>query len=230
MSNNNLPFIIIVLSFLLFVNITSVNNKNNMLPHTSINKPIVEDSLLKNKSSVNSLMDNKLDFIFGNPNGNQEIIAFIDVTSPACKDSFPVLETLTSLNPNLKVVIKLLPVLSSDSVLASRYLIIANSINPLNAKIFLASLLSSDVPLNPDIIKLYFMSSGFNDTAFDDFTLNKLLDNSNIDNYLYFTRSLATELNVKAIPVFIVNNKIFAGEQNVDYFNKILKESKNVKN
>lgn len=61
----------------------------------------------------------------GNPRGNLTIVEFFDARCGYCKQLHPAMEALLRRDPNIRVVLKDLPVLGPGSVLASRALLAA---------------------------------------------------------------------------------------------------------
>nr|WP_305123378.1 DsbA family protein [Roseomonas sp. GC11] len=61
----------------------------------------------------------------GNPRGDLTIVEFFDARCPYCKALHPTLAELIQLDPNLRVVMKDLPILGPASVVASRALLAA---------------------------------------------------------------------------------------------------------
>lgn len=63
------------------------------------------------------------DPIRGNPQGNVTLVEFFDARCGYCKQMHPAMEALLRRDPNLRVVLKDLPILGPNSVLASRALL-----------------------------------------------------------------------------------------------------------
>lgn len=58
--------------------------------------------------------------VIGNPNGNVTIVEFTDYQCPYCKAAEPRLQALLKEDPNVRLVVKEFPILTKESVTASR--------------------------------------------------------------------------------------------------------------
>lgn len=72
-----------------------------------------------------ALLDDGVSFVAGNPKGDVTIVEFFDYRCPYCKQVVPALQALIKEDPKLRVVLKELPVLGPDSVVAARAAIAA---------------------------------------------------------------------------------------------------------
>jgi len=58
--------------------------------------------------------------VLGNPRGDVAVIEFFDYTCPFCKAVEPRLETLLKSDKNVKVILKEFPILTSESLVATK--------------------------------------------------------------------------------------------------------------
>ncbi len=72
-----------------------------------------------------ALFRDAADPVKGNPQGSLTIVEFFDARCGYCKQLHPAMEALVRRNPDLRVVMKDLPILGPNSVLASRALLAA---------------------------------------------------------------------------------------------------------
>lgn len=72
-----------------------------------------------------ALFRNTGDPVKGNPLGDVTLVEFFDARCGYCKQLYPAMEALIRRDPNLRVVMKDLPILGPNSVLASRALLAA---------------------------------------------------------------------------------------------------------
>jgi protein-disulfide isomerase len=76
-------------------------------------------------ASADALFRNAADPIKGNPQGDVTIVEFFDARCTYCKALYPTMQTLLQRDRNIRVVLKDLPILGPNSVLASRALMAA---------------------------------------------------------------------------------------------------------
>lgn len=72
-----------------------------------------------------ALTRNPVDVVRGNPRGDVTVVEFFDVRCGFCRQMTPVLEELVRRDPRVRLVLKDLPILGPNSVLAARALIAA---------------------------------------------------------------------------------------------------------
>ena len=72
-----------------------------------------------------ALFENPADPVIGNPHGKVTIVEFYDVRCPYCRRMRPAIKTLIARNPDLRIVMKDLPILGPASVLGARALLAA---------------------------------------------------------------------------------------------------------
>lgn len=63
--------------------------------------------------------------VAGNPQGDVSVVAFFDYNCPYCRKDIPALAKLMAADPNLRLVLKELPVLGPDSEAAARVVLAA---------------------------------------------------------------------------------------------------------
>jgi protein-disulfide isomerase len=76
-------------------------------------------------SRADALFRDPADPVRGNPDGDVTIVEFFDARCSYCKQMHPAMEALLRRDPNVRVVMKDLPILGPNSVLAARALLAA---------------------------------------------------------------------------------------------------------
>jgi protein-disulfide isomerase len=76
-------------------------------------------------AQADALFRDPADPVKGNPRGDVTLVEFFDARCGYCKQLHPTMEALIRRDPNLRVVMKDLPILGPNSVLASRALLAA---------------------------------------------------------------------------------------------------------
>jgi protein-disulfide isomerase len=74
---------------------------------------------------ADALLRNAADPVKGNPQGNVTLVEFFDARCGYCKILHPTMQQLLQADPNIRVVMKDLPILGPNSVVASRALLAA---------------------------------------------------------------------------------------------------------
>ena len=72
-------------------------------------------------ANADALFNSPTSFVGGNPDGDFTIVEFLDYRCGYCKRAHPEVNALIENDPNIRYVIKELPILGEESVLAARY-------------------------------------------------------------------------------------------------------------
>jgi protein-disulfide isomerase len=73
------------------------------------------------RANADALHNDPTSFETGNPEGDITIVEFLDYRCGYCKRAFPEIEALLESDSNIRLIIKELPILGEQSVLASRF-------------------------------------------------------------------------------------------------------------
>ena len=80
------------------------------------------------RANQDALFNDPTSFVGGNPDGDITIVEFMDYRCGFCKRAFPEVQALLENDGNIRYVIKELPILGEQSVLASRFAIATKQI------------------------------------------------------------------------------------------------------
>ncbi|MGG5821225.1 DsbA family protein [Falsiroseomonas sp. HW251] len=78
------------------------------------------------RANAGALFSDAADPVRGNPRGDVTIVEFFDARCPYCKQMQPAMDALLRRDPNIRVVMKDLPILGPSSVVAARALLAAH--------------------------------------------------------------------------------------------------------
>jgi protein-disulfide isomerase len=167
-------------------------------------------SLSIHAQSIPQLFNNLGDPILGNPKGSVTLVEFFDYECSHCIDMAPVVSAVIKANPNLRVVMKNLPLRGPMAELAGRVALVAKNqgkFNEVNHALFAA-----DQPLTEESIMQIAKKAGLNMQK-----LKNDLNSTAIDNQLQSNMNEARELQIPGTPAFLVGktnaNKLDAVEQ-----------------
>jgi len=166
------------------------------------------------------------DPIVGNPKGDVTLIYFFDYNCGYCKRGGETLLKLIEADKNVRVVYKELPILGKPSVDLANMALAIYSLDKAKFEIFHNKLMKSTNRLDDKEIDQVLASI--------DITREKIaeiLKNGNIAKYLDEIRALAEQLNISAVPAFIIGDEIIPGAVDIQYLQeKIEKLRKNSSN
>ncbi|WP_455482568.1 DsbA family protein [Bartonella sp. B35(2025)] len=158
------------------------------------------------------------DAVFGNPNGKVTLVDFFDYNCKFCKSSYSHIESLIKEFPDLRVIIKDLPVLGSDSTAVHTVAYAFRKEFPEKYHQFYEALLTSQGRANEAKAIKIAVSLGADETKLYDIIKDPSLQNSFKENI-----KIASTLNITGIPSYIIGDQILIGAVNKDVLKKAVK-------
>ena len=153
--------------------------------------------------------------VVGNPNGDITIVEFFDYRCGYCKTTLPVIRQLLAEDSGVKLVLKELPILSTESVIAARAALSAD----IQGKYFSFhnALMLARGSLDKEQIMNIAAQSGLD--------INKLamdMETSHVQAQVDANRELAANLNIRGTPTFVIGNQILPGAIDIDVLREII--------
>jgi protein-disulfide isomerase len=142
--------------------------------------------------------------VLGNPQGDVTLVEFFDYRCPYCKQVTPALAALLAEDKRLRVVMKELPILGKDSVLAARAALAAERQGKYSA--FHHALMGVKGALSEDVVYKTASSVGL-----DLDRLKADIRHPEIEAQLRSTLDLAQALDIRGTPAFIIGDEIIPG-------------------
>lgn len=152
-------------------------------------------------------------FVAGNTNGDVSVVAFYDHNCPYCREGAPALAKLVANDHQVRLVLKELPVLGSDSENVARVALAAMH----QGKYFeLYERLFAE-PGRATKEKAMLIASALGlDTA----RLERDMQDVAIDKALADTKQLANALGVRGVPFYLVGDRVL-GEGGDDFYSEL---------
>lgn len=142
--------------------------------------------------------------VLGNPNGDVTIVEFFDYQCPYCKAVDPRLQQLLKDDPKIKLVSKEFPVLTPESVVATRAALA--SVKQGKYEPYHHAMLAHKGRLTEaDIYRIA------GEVGCDLDRLKTDMIDPAVDKYIFDTMNLARSLRIAVVPGFIVNGKVLSG-------------------
>lgn len=142
--------------------------------------------------------------VMGNPEGDVTIVEFFDYQCPYCKAVDPRLQQLLKDDPKIKLVSKEFPVLTPESVVATRAALASVKQNKY-APYHHAMLAHKGRLTEADIFRIA------GEVGCDVERLRADMKDPAIEKYIFDTMNLARSLRIAVVPGFIVNGKVLSG-------------------
>jgi protein-disulfide isomerase len=144
--------------------------------------------------------------VLGNPLGKVTVIEFIDYRCGYCKQMAAVIDEVVKANPDVRVLVKNLPILGPDSLEAAR-LVLAT---PPHKRVALHHDLLSQ-SLDAALLQKLQAELGVSDA-----------DKAKSDNAINEIRKLAADLDIQGTPALVVGGEIFYGAIPAEQLNAAL--------
>lgn len=146
----------------------------------------------------------------GNPKGDITIAVFYDYHCGFCKRFYPVISRLIEEDKNLRVVFKEFPILSEDSVFASRAALAVYNIAPDKYFGYHSVLMKHNGNFGPENLAAFAQQAGIEVAAYE-----KALGDPAINAELQDVKNLAEKLNVTGTPMIVLPGEMIPGA--IDY-------------
>ncbi len=143
--------------------------------------------------------------ILGNKEGKSIIVMFFDYNCGYCKQSAESIEKAISSDKDTKVILKVYPILGSDSEFLARIALAVNIHSPNKFHAIHSEFLSNKVFEKEDIIEL------LKDHKINYPEIEKLSESEEVTNLITNNLKLAQDLKINGVPAFIINGNYYPG-------------------
>lgn len=156
--------------------------------------------------------------VLGNPQGTVTLVEFTDYACGYCRASVPEVEALIAANPQLKVVVRELPILSPASETAARWALAAAEQGKFDA--FHRAMFAAGRP-DATTIEAAARSAGL-----DLERARKVVADPRVEAELRQNLEFARQLRIDGTPSWIVGDQMFAGAVGRDVLQKAIDAAK----
>jgi protein-disulfide isomerase len=160
--------------------------------------------------------------VAGNPKGDVTLVEFFDYRCPYCKQVTPAIDALLAEDKKLRVVYKEFPVLGPDSTTAARAALAAHKQGKYEA--LHRALMGTKGQINEAAIYGAAKSVGI-----DVERLKRDMEAPEIDSSLQANRQLATALDIRGTPGFVIGDEIVPGAVSVDALRQMIATARSEK-
>lgn len=149
--------------------------------------------------------------VLGNPEGDVTIVEFFDYNCGFCRRAQADMEALIEDDPELRVVLKEIPVLGPESEAASRVSLAIRDLEPERYAEFQRRLLTSGATANEEAALALAEEMGLDRGAIAEAT-----DSPAVVSALQESARLAAALNITGTPTYVVGNELVPGAVGAD--------------
>jgi protein-disulfide isomerase len=148
--------------------------------------------------------------VVGNPDGDVTLVEFFDYNCGYCRAALPDLTALIAEDPNLRVVLKELPILSNESIDAARVAVLVGD-SDADYWAFHEALFTSRGQVNKQVALAAAADIGLSPAS-----LELDLGSDRVASTIQRSYSIAKALNITGTPTFIIGNEIIPGAIGLD--------------
>jgi len=152
------------------------------------------------------IFESPRDIVLGNPKGNVTLVEFFDYNCGFCKQALNDVSELLKSDPNLRVVLKELPILSEGSVEAARVAVAVRMQDPSKYWTFHRTLMSAKGEANGTQALAAAKAAGL-----DIERIKKDIANPEVDATLHEVSELAKALAIGGTPSYVLGDQLIPG-------------------
>jgi protein-disulfide isomerase len=161
-------------------------------------------------------------YVGGNPEGDITIVEFMDYRCGYCKKAFTEVEKLVSGDGNIRFIVKELPILGEQSLLASRFAIATKIVaGDEGYKAIHDALMSFNSDITPTSLSRLAKSFDLDAEA-----IVEKMDSAEVTEEIAKTRALAQTLAISGTPTFVMQDELLRGYLPYDQMKSILEEKR----
>jgi len=160
--------------------------------------------------------------VVGNASGDVTLVEFFDYRCPYCKQVAPAIDALLAEDKKLRVVYKEFPVLGADSITAARAALAAQKQGKYEA--LHRALIGMKGQINEAAIFGAAKSAGL-----DVERLKRDMETPEIDGFLQANHQLASALDIRGTPGFVIGDEVVPGAVSVDALRQMIATARSEK-
>jgi len=179
-----------------------------------------DDNLVSDNAAA--IFDDGYSWVGGNPDGDITLVEFLDYRCGYCKRAHGEVAKLLETDGNIRLIVKELPILGDQSVLASRFAIATKQIagdDSYKAVNDALMAYKGDVTL-PALRRL---GSTF---GLDMEAIEARMDSDDVTMEIAQTRALAQQLNISGTPTFVMHDELLRGYLPFDQMMALVEEKR----
>lgn len=172
--------------------------------------------------NATAIFDDGYSWVGGNPDGDITLVEFLDYRCGYCKRAHGEVDKLLKADGNIRLIVKELPILGEQSVLASRFAIATKQVAGDDSYKAMGDALMS---FNGDITlpALRRLASTF---GLDADAIEARMDSPEVAEEISQTRALAQTLAISGTPTFVMHDELLRGYLPYDQMSKIVTEKR----
>lgn len=177
-----------------------------------------DDTLIQ--VNADALFNDEASFVGGNPDGDITIVEFLDYRCGYCRKAHDEVAELLKSDGNIRLIVKELPILGEDSVVASRFAIATLRIaGPEAYHAMNDTLMTTNKPMAPAILAAMAVDAGLDGDA-----IVAEMNSDAVSDIILQNRQLAQRMQINGTPSFVFENQMLRGYVPLDGMRQLVGE------
>lgn len=177
-----------------------------------------DDTLIQ--VNADALFNDDASFVGGNPDGDITIVEFLDYRCGYCRKAHDEVAELLESDGNIRLIVKELPILGEDSVVASRFAIATLRIAGADAYHAMNdTLMTTNKPMAPAILAAMAVDAGLDGDA-----IVAEMNSDVVSDIILQNRQLAQRMQINGTPSFVFENQMLRGYVPLDGMRQLVDE------
>ena len=173
-------------------------------------------------ANAEAIFNDGFSYVGGNPEGDITIVEFMDYRCGYCKKAFTEVEKLINGDGNIRFIVKELPILGEQSMIASRFAIATKLVaGDEGYKSVHDALMSFNGDITPTSLSRLAESFDLDADA-----ITEKMDSAEVTEEIAKTRALAQILSISGTPTFVMQDELLRGYLPYDQMKAILEEKR----
>ena len=169
-----------------------------------------------------AIFEDGYSWVGGNPEGDITLVEFLDYRCGYCKRAHGEVDKLLKADGNIRLIVKELPILGEQSVLASRFAIATKQLAGDDSYKAIADALMA---FNGEIT-LPALTRMANTFGLDAQAIAERMDGPEVTEEISRTRALAQQLSISGTPTFVMQDELLRGYLPFDQVQAILEDKR----
>jgi protein-disulfide isomerase len=172
--------------------------------------------------NADAIFNDGYSYVGGNPEGDITIVEFMDYRCGYCKKAFSEVEKLVNGDGNIRFIVKELPILGEQSMVASRFAIATKLVaGDEGYKSIHDALMSFNGDITPTSLGRLAKSFDLDADA-----ITAKMDSAEVTAEIAKTRALAQVLSISGTPTFVMQDELLRGYLPYDQMKAIMEEKR----
>ena len=173
--------------------------------------------------NADALFNDGYSYVGGNPNGDVTIVEFMDYRCGYCRRAHPEVAELLNSDGNIRFIIKELPILGEQSMLASQFAVAVKQIHGPEAYITVSdTLIAYRADITPAALEGIAAELGLDAPA-----IFAMMMEDSVMAEINNTRALASALNITGTPTFVFQDEMIRGYIPLDAMRQVVDDKRN---